>query len=90
MKRALLLGVVLAGCTPSAERVCGRRMRVSEDRFGKLDPLSHRKGFEHCIELANLEKRENLARYKCRADCVFDNKHIEDVGECESKCPAAK
>jgi hypothetical protein len=65
-------------------------MRVSEDRFGKLDPVSHRKGFEHCIELANREKRDNLTRYKCRADCVFEYKHRVDVGECDSMCPAAK
>jgi len=92
VKRVLLFTfsffVILgAGCAPSVERVCARRMRVSEDRFGKLDPVSHRKGFEHCIELANREKRDNLARYKCRADCAFDYKHLEDVGECEAKCP---
>lgn len=87
MKRALLLLVLLAGCTPGAERVCARRMKVSEDRFGKLDPVSHRKGFVHCVELAEREKRENLPRYKCRADCVLDHKHLEDVGDCEAKCP---
>jgi hypothetical protein len=83
----VLLVVALLGCTPSAERVCAKRMRVSEDRFGKLDPVSHRKGFVHCVEVAEKEKRENLPRYKCRADCVLDHKHLEDVGECEAKCP---
>lgn len=83
----LLALVVLAGCTPGVERVCARRMRVSEDRFGKLDPVAHKKGFLHCVELAKREKQENLPRYKCRADCVLDHKHLDDVGECEAKCP---
>lgn len=85
--RALLAVVLLVGCTPSAERVCAKRMRVSEDRFGKLDPPAHRKGFQHCLELANREKRDNLPRYKCRADCVLEHKHLDEVGECEAKCP---
>lgn len=80
------LAVALAGCTPSAERLCGRKMRLSEDRFGKLDPASRKKGYAHCIELANQEKRENPKRYRCRAACVLDARHLDDAMECDKSC----
>lgn len=76
----------VTGCTPSAERVCGRKMRLSEDRFGKLDPASRKKGFAHCIELAKEEQRVSPAKYKCRANCVLDGRKLDEVMECDKSC----
>jgi hypothetical protein len=74
------------GCTPSVERVCSHKVRLSEDRFGKMDPVSHKAGLRHCIELANREKKENLARYKCRSACVLDARHLDEIDACERGC----
>ena len=78
--------LAVAGCTPSTERVCARKVKLSEDRFGKMDPVSHKQGFRHCVELAEREKREHLERYKCRSACVLDAKHLDDVDMCEREC----
>ncbi len=89
MRRALALltaCLAIAGCTPSAERVCARKVKLSEDRFGKMDPVSHKKGFRHCVELAEREKREHPARYECRSACVLDAKHLDDIDACEREC----
>lgn len=75
------------GCTPSEERVCARKVKLSEDRFGKMDPVSHRKGFKHCIDLAKEERSKNPVRYKCRGNCVLDARHLDEIGECEQACP---
>lgn len=82
----LAAGLALAGCTPSAERVCARKVKLSEDRFGKMDPISHKQGFRHCVELAERDKRDNLARYKCRSACVLDAKHLDEIEACERDC----
>ncbi len=81
------LALLLIACTPSEERVCARKIKLSEDRFGKMDRVSHRKGFLHCIELAKDERAKHPARYKCRADCVLDARHLDEIGECEQACP---
>jgi hypothetical protein len=84
--RALLFGIVLIGCTPSPERVCGWRMRLSEERFGKTDAATHRNGLKHCLDLAKRERATNPARYKCRADCALDARHLDQIFECEKNC----
>lgn len=84
--RAVLLGLLLIGCTPSPERVCGWRMRLSEERFGRSDPATRRRGVEHCLELARKERAENPARYKCRSLCALDSRHLDQVFECEKNC----
>lgn len=87
MRLLLVASLLLCACTPSAERVCARKMRLSEDRFGKLDPVSHKKGFLHCIELATEERRQNPARYKCRGNCVLDARKLDELADCDQTCP---
>lgn len=87
LRFVVIPSLLLAGCTPSEERVCARKIKLSEDRFGKMDPVSHKKGFIHCIELAKEERQKNLPRYKCRSDCVLDARHLDEIGDCERSCP---
>ena len=79
-----LLGLI--ACTPSAERLCARKMRLSEERFGRSDPDTRKRGIEHCLELARAEKKADQKKYKCRADCFFDNKRLDDAAECDKHC----
>lgn len=81
-----LFAIVFVGCTPSAERVCARKMKLSEDRFGKLDPVSHKAGFRHCVELAIEERKKDPKGYKCRGNCLLDARHLDELADCDKSC----
>jgi hypothetical protein len=76
----------LCACTPSPERVCARKMRLSEERFGRTDPATRKRGIEHCLELARAEKQADPKKYKCRADCFLEHKRLDDAAECDKRC----
>ena len=78
--------IALSACTPSPERVCARKMKMSEERFGRSDPDTRRRGIEHCLDLARQEKTADPTRYKCRAECFFENKRLDDAAECDKRC----
>lgn len=88
MRRLLVVCAIfgLAACTPSPERVCARKVRLSEERFGRTDPDTRRRGVEHCLDLARQEKKSDPKRYKCRADCLFETKRLDDAAECDQHC----
>lgn len=75
----------VAGCTPSPERLCERKMQLVQ-RMGKMDADTWREGFRHCVELAREEQRANPEKYRCRADCVIAAKRLTDAAECDQKC----
>ncbi|GAC1353065.1 MAG: hypothetical protein NVSMB1_22450 [Polyangiales bacterium] len=81
-----LLSLLIIGCTPSPERLCARKMRLSEDQWGKMAPEVHRLGLKNCIEDARQRQRDDKKRYACHADCVMSSKGLYDGADCERQC----
>lgn len=78
------LGVALAGCAPSPERVCKRMIDLQGGFF--QNDQERKDGFRYCVQLKSQQKRENPAKYECEASCVLSEHDLVAASECNAKC----
>ncbi len=88
---AISLVTLVAGCTPSPQKVCDKMFELvkNENLDGGDSGKSQEKKLARCVREAEEEKAKKPDRYKCLAKCIMGTSSEKDANKCKDSCPSS-
>ena len=81
--------LVLLGCTPGPDKVCGHVVDHEARARGASLPDAERKAvIDRCVQRMEGEKQRDPSKYGCLAKCVMTASDVAGVQKCEETCDA--
>ena len=89
---SISLVTLVAGCTPSPQKLCDKMFELKKkENLDAADDSakSEEKKLARCVREAEETKAKEPDRYKCLAKCIMGTSSKKDANECKDSCPSS-